>query len=213
MTALAVALGARERGFHEDQVRPAVEVVQRVGGAGVGPVDDPSGALGGGDGHREGLREVGHRLESDPNGADLELACAVVLAQVERLFDQILVAPRADHPPKGGRRPRRDVQLGARRVVGSGPAVDGHGLLSRRVGERIGEGHEIEEVVGVQVRDHHGVHVHVVHPLPQLSEDPVAAVDQHGDPGLLDQVAGTGTAGVLPGRRLAQDRQPHGPGA
>ena len=61
----------------------------------------------------------------------------------------------------------------------------------------------------MQVRDHDGVHVHVVDALAQLREHAVAAVHQDHGVVLLDQVAGAGAAGVLPGRRLAEHGEPH----
>ena len=83
----------------------------------------------------------------------------------------------------------RHVQLGPRGVVGAGPAVDRHRLLARRVGERVGVRHEVEEVVGVEVRDDDGVDVDVVDPLAQLPEHAVAAVDDDRAAVFLDEVA------------------------
>jgi hypothetical protein len=153
---------------------------------------------------------VGHRLEADAHRPDLELVGRVVLAQVEGVLDQVVVAPSADHPPERVARPRGNVQLGAGGAVRAGPAVHRHGLLARRVGERVGERDEVEEVVRVEVRDHDGVHVHVVDPLAQLAEHAVAAIDHDSRAVLLEEIARAGAAGVLPGGRLAEDRQPHG---
>ena len=103
---------------------------------------------------------------------------------------------------RSGARPRsagRNVEGGAGWAVRARPAIHGNRLLARRVGERVGVRDEVEEVVGVQVGDHDGVHVHVVDPLAQLGEDPVAAVHQDGGVVLFDQVARAGAAGVLPG--------------
>jgi len=60
-------------------------------------------------------------------------------------------------------------------------------------------------VVRVQVRDHDRVEVDVVDVLAQLREYAVAAIDEDAGAFLLDQVARTGAAGILPGRRLAED--------
>jgi hypothetical protein len=65
-------------------------------------------------------------------------------------------------------------------------------------------------VIRVQVRDEHRVHGDVVAVAAQLGEHPVAAVEQHGRAVLLQQVSRACPAGVLPGRRLPQDPQPHG---
>ena len=53
-----------------------------------------------------------------------------------------------------------------------------HGLLSRRVRERIAERDQVEEVVGVQMADQDGVDVDVVTEASQLREHAVAAVEQ-----------------------------------
>ena len=74
----------------------------------------------------------------------------------------------------------------------------------RGVGERVGVGDQVEEVVGVEVRDRDRVDLHVVDPLAQLAEHAVAAVEQQPRAALLDQVAAASAAGVLPGRRLPQ---------
>ena len=86
---------------------------------------------------------------------------------------------------------------------------DRHRLLARRVGQRVGERHEVEEVVGVQVRDHDRVDVDVVDEAPQLGEHAVAAVEQQVEAVLLDQVAAAGPVRVLPGRRLAEHGDAH----
>jgi hypothetical protein len=61
-------------------------------------------------------------------------------------------------------------------------------------------------VVGVEMGDDDRLDVDVVDVLAHLPEDAVAAVQQEARPALLDQVAAAGTAGVLPGRRLAEHR-------
>ena len=70
------------------------------------------------------------------------------------------------------------------------------------VGERIREGNQVEEVVGVQVRDHDRVDRRVVAVAAKLREDAVAAVEQHGGAVLFDQVAAARSVRVLPGRRF-----------
>ena len=103
----------------------------------------------------------------------------VVLAQVERALDQVLAAPRPDDAAERVARAGRRVQRGRRASV---PASgDRHRLLARRVGQRVGERDEVEEVVGVQVGEDHRVDVDVVDEAAQLGEHPVAAVEQHAD--------------------------------
>ena len=80
---------------------------------------------------------------------------------------------------------------------------------ARAVGERVRVRDEVEEVVRVQVRDHHHVDVVVVHGRAELREHAAAAVEQQPHPGLLDEVAGAGAVGVLPAGRLAEDREAH----
>jgi hypothetical protein len=89
--------------------------------------------------------------------------------------------------------------------------VHRHRLLARRVGQRVGEGNDVEDVVGVQVGDDHRVDVDVVTKSPQLGEHAVAAVDQQARVALLDEVAAARAVGVLPGRRLTQDGDAHPP--
>ena len=76
----------------------------------------------------------------------------------------------------------------------------GDRLLAGSVGEGVGVGHQVEEVVGVEVGDRNGVDVDVVAVLPQLREDPVAAIEQQGVVALLDQVAAACAPRILPGR-------------
>jgi hypothetical protein len=103
------------------------------------------------------------------------------------------------------------VQDRPRRVVGARPAVDRDRLLARRVHERVRVRDEVEDVVGVQVRDDDRVDVDVVHELAQLREHAVAAVEQQDRVLLLDEVSAARAAGVRVGRRLPEDRQAHGP--
>jgi hypothetical protein len=156
---------------------------------------------------------VRHRLEAHSHRADLELALLVVLPQVEGILDQVVVAPGTHHAAERVTCPRRRVQHRARRRIGAGPPVHRHRLLARRVSKRVRERDQVEEVVRVEVGDHHRVHVHVVDPLAQLAEHAVPAVDHDRGAVFLEQVARAGAAGVLPRRGLAEDGQPHGPGA
>ena len=63
---------------------------------------------------------------------------------------------------------------------GPAPAPNGHGLLARRVAERVAERDEVQAVVGVHVPDDHRLDIDVVAyrrslentPLPQSSSSP-----------------------------------------
>jgi acetaldehyde dehydrogenase (acetylating) len=83
-------------------------------------------------------------------------------------------------------------------VLGAGPAVDRHGLLAGRVGQPVGVGDEVEEVVGVHVRHDDGIDVDVVAEAAQLGEHAVAAVQQQAGVLLLDEVPAARSPGVLP---------------
>ena len=63
-------------------------------------------------------------------------------------------------------------------------------------------------MVGVHVGDDHGIDVDVVTEPAQLGEDAVAAVQEDAGALLLHQIAAACPRGVLPGRRLAQHRNP-----
>ena len=205
----AVPLGTRERGLEEHDARSLRELHEVLGRAAVRAVDQPPAAGGRREAHRERLGEVRHRLEGDPDRADVELLGGVVLPEVEGVLDQVVVAPGADHAPERVARAGRGVQHRPRRVVGARPGVHRHGLLARRVGQRVRVRDEVQEVVRVQMRDHDGVHVHVVHLLAELREHAVAAVEQHARAVVFHQIARACPSRVLPGRRLAQHREPH----
>ena len=91
-------------------------------------------------------------MKAHAHGADVDDVFGRVLVQLEGVLDVLL-----EHPAPAADAAQRvaaacgHVQLRARRVVGARPAVDGHRLLARRVGQRRGEGHEVEDVIGVQV--------------------------------------------------------------
>ena len=141
--------------------------------------------------------------------ADLERRRSASYSRRSNAFSiRSSLPPRADDAAEDVARARRARGARARRAVGARPAVDRHRLLARRVGQRVGVRDEVEEVVGVQVRDDDRVDVDVVAEAAQLGEHAVAAVEQQRRVALLDEVAAAGAVGVLPGRRLAQDRDP-----
>jgi hypothetical protein len=59
-------------------------------------------------------------------------------------------------------------------------------------------GHDVEEVIGVQVRDQHRVDRGVVDDRAQLGEHAVAAVEQQREPVVLDQVSTARAGSILP---------------
>ena len=95
-------------------------------------------------------------------------------------------------------RAHRRPQLRAGRLIGSRPASHWHRLLTGRVCERVAEGHQIEDVVGVEMADQNGVDVDVITEATQLGKNPVAAVEQQRELPMLDQVPAAGTVDVLP---------------
>ena len=67
----------------------------------------------------------------------------------------VLAAPAADDPPKEVLGADGRVQLRARRLLGPRPPRHRHGLLARRVAQRIAVRDEVEDMVGVEVADQH----------------------------------------------------------
>ena len=186
---------------------PRGELDEVVVGGRVGAVGHAPAAVGRAHVDRPRGQEVRHRVEADAQRADLELVLLVVLGHLEGVLDVVLEHPAAAADPAHRRAPARGhVQARARGAVGARPAVDRDRLLARRVGQPRGERDEVEDVVGVQVADHHGVDARVVAEAPQLGEDAVAAVQQQARVALLDEVAAAGPVGVLPGGGFAQNR-------
>ena len=142
-------------------------------------------------------RKCGHGLEADRQRAGVQRLRRVVLADREGGLDQVVVAPGADDLAPALDRARRRVQHRRRLAV------------PRPVGQRVGVGDEVDEVIRVQVADHDHVDGVVVHHRAQLREHAAAAVQQQAQAVLLDEVAGTGAVGILPTGRLAEDREPH----
>ena len=105
--------------------------------------------------------------------------------------------------------PGRRVERRACRIVGAGPAVDRDRLLTRRVGQGEGVGHEVHEVVRVEVRDEDRVDVHVVMAAAQLAENSVAAIEHDRRAVLGHEIAAAGATGVLPRGRFSQHGELH----
>ena len=113
---------------------------------------------------RVGRQEVRDGLEAQLDVADLRPSPPGSYSSSRNAFSMCssrMPAGRAQAPERVARARRGD-QPRARRVGGARPAVDRHRLVARRVGERRRERHEVEDVVGVQVRDHDRVDVRVV---------------------------------------------------
>ena len=159
---------------------------------------------------RVGRDEVRHALEARPSsGPTLERVGRGRTRAASNAFSIRSSLPQAPTTRRNVSRAPGGACSAAAPVRGAGPAVDRHRLLARRVGQRVRVRHEVEEVVRVQVGDEHRVDVDVVDDLAQLGEHAVAAVEQQAVALLLDEVSGAGAVGVLPGGRLAQDRDLH----
>ena len=161
------ALRARQGRLDEQQVGVAGGVDQLLAGPAVGAEGEPARAL-------ESRLTAWVRMKCGTSAkrrgqrADLDRRVAVVLLDRERLLDQLLVAPGADHGAEGLARAGRHDQPRARRVVGPGVAGDRDRLLARGEQQRVGVRDQVDEVVGVHVRDHDRVDVRVVDVLAQL---------------------------------------------
>ena len=151
--ARALALGARERGLDQQQVGVLREGAQGVAGRGVGAVGErrPSPAtetawVG---------QEVRDGLEAYLEHADADRRARVVLLEREGVSMCSSRMPAAAHRRRNASRaPGGAISRGRGGSSVPGLAVDRHRLVARRVGEARGEGHEVQDVVGVQVRDH-----------------------------------------------------------
>ena len=152
---------------------------------------------------------MGDLAEANRERPDLQLVGPVVLVHVKGMLDQILATPAGDDGAERVGRAQRRVELGAGRVLRSGPPGHWHRLLARRVRQRVRERNQIEEVVGVHVADDHRSDIDVVAESPQLREDAVAAVEQQPEPVPLDQIPTAGASGVLPRWRLPQHSDTH----
>jgi hypothetical protein len=144
---------------------------------------------------------VRHGAEGDLERAERERLVRLVLRERERPLDVLGVHPgaRADLPEGVGGPGRGDQpRAGGRR--GAGVAGDRHGLLARRVDQRRCVRHEVEDVVGVQVRDDDRVDLPVLAVAAQLAEHAAAAVEQHAGAVSLDEVAAACPSRVLPRR-------------
>ena len=133
-----------------------------------------------GDLDRVGRHEVRHGMEAQRAAGR---ACSTSPGRTRAASNAASIrssSPGADDPAERLARARRRVQPRPA-GVGARPAARDR-LLAGRVGQRVGERDEIEEVVGVQVRDHDGVDVDVVDEAAQLGEHAVAAVEQQAEP-------------------------------
>ena len=206
---VAGPLGPRQGRFDEQEVGVARDLDELLAGTAVGAVGEPAGAVLGAEVDRVRGGEVRHLLESGPQGSNLHRGFRVVLLDRKGVCDQVLAAPRARQPAEalGGARGRN--QPGAGGIVGPGVSADRDGLLARRVGERIRVRNEVEDVIGVEVRDEDRVDVDVVDVLAELREDAVAAIEQELGLAVGDQVPAACAPGVLPRRGLPQHGDPH----
>src|SRR5205823_3518779 len=142
----AAPLRPRQRALDKQQVGAPGEPDEVVRGPAVGAEDEPAAAARRFDRDREGLGEVRYGLEAEPQRADLRGVGRRVLLEGERVLDQLLGPPRSGDPAERLTRPAGRDQARMGRAVGAGPAVDGYRLLAGRVGERVRERDEVEEV-------------------------------------------------------------------
>jgi len=156
MTAHSGALGSRQRCFDQQQVGAAPELHELLVGRAIGAVGDATATLADQlDGIGRGV--VGNLVEADRERANLQLIGCVVLVDVERLLDQVIVSPATHHRAKNLPRADRREQLRARGIARARPPRDRNRLLTGGIAERVAERNEVEEVVGVQVADQHRV--------------------------------------------------------
>ncbi len=146
-------------------------------------------------------RKCGTGPEGDLERAERERLVRLVLRERERALDVLRphAGARADLP-EGLGGARRGDQPRPRGRVGAGVPADRHGLLARRVDQRGRVRDEVEDVVGVQVRDHDRVDLPVLAVAAQLAEHAAAAVEQHAGAVRLDEVAAARPSRVLPRR-------------
>ena len=100
VAAVAVALRRAQRRLDHQQVGAGGELDERVARPGVGAEDEAAAARSRGDRDSEALHEVVDLAEADAQRPDLELGVVLVLAEIEGLLDEVVVAPGPDDPPE-----------------------------------------------------------------------------------------------------------------
>src|SRR4051812_43876655 len=198
VAARPLPLGPGERGLDEQQVGLAGELDERLGRRGVGREGEAATVVGGAHGDRVRAGEVRDLVERERERPNRRLVALAVLAQVEGVVDEVLRPPRAGDPPEHVPRAGRRDEPRAGRLVGARPHVHGHRLLARGVRERIGVGDDVEDVVGVEMREDDRVDLRVIPEAPELPEDAVAHVEHHVGVALGEEIPTARTVDVLP---------------
>jgi hypothetical protein len=176
------------------------EAVEQLAWRAVGAVhEQPRGILTlstRGDPKAPGRDVVLGRARLQPHARNLERSLAVVLLEGERLLPEIGVTGPASHLPHllHGSGRQDHPQLAA-------------GLVAPWV--YVPQRHEVEEVVGMHVADHHRVELIGMAEAEQLSDDPGACVEEQPCSAGVEQVAGAGLVGIGTGRRTAEHGEAH----
>ena len=142
---------------------------------------------------------TGRKATSSGPSENVSSGAYSVSANARSMCSGRMPGARADLPERVGGAGGRD-QPRAGGGVGAGVPGDRDGLLARRVDQRRRVGHEVEDVVGVQVRDDDRVDLPVLAVAAQLAEHAAAAVEQHACAVRLDEVAAARPSRVLPRR-------------
>ena len=147
-------------------------------GRGVGAVGDAAAGAGEVETAWVG-RKCGTGLEADRERADPD-GCR--RGRTPRARRRSRVVPRSSRRPRTGAGTCHAPPGGASSRGRGGSSVPGGRrpapAVARRIGERRGERHEVQDVVGVQVRDHDRVDLAVVDDRAELAEHAAAAVEQ-----------------------------------
>ena len=170
---------------------------QLLAGAAVGAVGEPAAAVGRAEVDREGVGEVRHLAGSGPGAGRPRPSSR---RRTPRARTRSRSGPRCPTTPTSRRKvscaPWGAISRGRAGSSVPGPAGDRHRLLARRVGERVGVGDQVEEVVGVQVGDQHRVDVGVVAERRSFENTP------------LPQSSSSGRRRPRPGSRCRRRRRP-----
>src|SRR3954470_12132668 len=163
VAAHAGAFRARERRLDHQQIGSARELDHVLVWRRVRAIREPAAAvLRRVDLQRERLREMRDVRELDRERPDLWLVVDHVLLELEGVLDQVVVAPGADDRPEHLAAAGRTDQAWLAWGGVAGPALDRYRLALRRVRQRVRVGHQVKEMVRVQMRDDYGVNRAVV---------------------------------------------------
>ena len=196
----AVRVAARQRRLAHEQVDVTCQHREALAGAAVAGVRER---------HIVGLDPEPVRLERvvrQPDRGQLEPH------DLDRLFGGVLahVEDALEHVGEAELQAERDQPLapaGLHEQLGPDVAVAVRRVLPEHRAPHPRD--EVAPVVEMEVRDRDRVHVRPRLTLAQPGEDTGPAVEQKPPPPCLHEVARVGAAGVRPGRRRADDRQPH----